>query len=54
MTSSITDTVTLNNGVKMPWLGFGVFQMEDGPETEQSVAKALEVGRYRIDSYLVG
>jgi diketogulonate reductase-like aldo/keto reductase len=50
MTSSITDTVTLNNGVKMPWLGFGVFQMKDGPETEQAVSKALEVGYRSIDT----
>ena len=50
MISSITDSVSLNNGVAMPWLGFGVFQMEDGPETEQSVAKALEVGYRSIDT----
>lgn len=53
MISSITDTTTLNNGVKMPWLGFGVFKMEDGPETEQSVAKALEAGYRSIDTAAV-
>jgi diketogulonate reductase-like aldo/keto reductase len=50
MIKSITETVTLNNGVEMPWLGFGVFQMEEGAETEQSVLKALEVGYRSIDT----
>jgi diketogulonate reductase-like aldo/keto reductase len=51
--SSITDTTTLNNGVKMPWLGFGVFKMQDGAETEQSVATALEAGYRSIDTAAV-
>lgn len=50
MISSITDTVSLNNGVEIPWLGFGVFQIEDGPETVQAVSKALEVGYRSIDT----
>lgn len=53
MISSITDTTTLNNGVKMPWLGFGVFKMEDGSETEQSVATALAAGYRSIDTAAV-
>lgn len=28
--SGLTDTVTLANGVKMPKLGFGVWQVKDG------------------------
>lgn len=50
MISNINETVTLNNGVEMPWLGFGVFQMEEGAETEESVLKALEVGYRSIDT----
>lgn len=50
MTKSITDTVALNNGVEMPWLGFGVFQMEPGPVTQNSVEKALEVGYRHVDT----
>ena len=50
MINSITATTTLNNGVEMPWLGFGVFKMQDGPEVEQSVSKALEVGYRSIDT----
>ncbi|MFC3999980.1 aldo/keto reductase [Nocardiopsis sediminis] len=42
-------TVTLNNGVSMPQLGFGVFQVPDD-ETEQAVATALEAGYRSIDT----
>jgi len=50
MISNLTDTTTLNNGVAMPWLGFGVFKMKDGAEVEQAVEKALEVGYRSIDT----
>lgn len=33
--------VTLNNGVEMPILGFGVFQVSDPKECERSVSDAL-------------
>lgn len=36
-------TVTLNNGVRMPMLGFGVYQMSDA-ECEASLLEALRVG----------
>lgn len=35
------DFVELNNGVKMPQEGFGVFQVPDGQMTEQAAADAL-------------
>ena len=35
--------VTLNNGVKMPILGYGVYQV-DPKECERCVSDALEVG----------
>lgn len=41
--------VTLNNGVKMPMLGYGVFQTEP-KVTEQAVSDALEVGYRLIDT----
>lgn len=50
MISSINDCAILNNGVKMPWLGFGVFQIEDGPKVEQAVLSAFEVGYRSIDT----
>jgi 2,5-diketo-D-gluconate reductase A len=42
-------TVTLNNSVEMPILGFGVFQIPP-EDTEQAVATALEVGYRLIDT----
>lgn len=42
--------VTLNNGVEMPILGFGVYQVPDAAECERSVAQALEVGYRLLDT----
>lgn len=42
--------VTLNNGVEMPILGFGVYQIPDLAECERSVAQALEVGYRLLDT----
>jgi 2,5-diketo-D-gluconate reductase A len=43
-------TVTLNNGVTMPLLGFGVFQVPDLKECERSVLDALAVGYRLLDT----
>jgi 2,5-diketo-D-gluconate reductase A len=42
--------VTLNNGVAMPILGFGVFQVPDPAQCEQVVADALATGYRLIDT----
>ena len=42
--------VTLNNGVKMPQLGFGVYQITDQAECEQAVVDAISVGYRSIDT----
>jgi 2,5-diketo-D-gluconate reductase A len=42
--------VKLNNGVEMPILGFGVFQMNDAAECEQSVIDAIQAGYRLIDT----
>jgi 2,5-diketo-D-gluconate reductase A len=42
-------TITLNNGVAMPALGYGVFQVPDD-ETEQAVTAALAAGYRSIDT----
>ena len=43
-------SVTLNNGVAMPLLGFGVFQIDDAEECVRSVGNALETGYRLIDT----
>ena len=43
-------TTTLNNGVEMPLLGFGVFQVPDPAECERSVIDALHVGYRLLDT----
>ena len=50
MINSIKDCTLLNNGLEMPWLGFGVFQINDGQEVEHSVRNALEIGYRSIDT----
>jgi 2,5-diketo-D-gluconate reductase A len=47
---SNTPTVTLNNGVRMPLLGFGVFQIADLAECERAVTDALRVGYRLLDT----
>src|SRR6476661_123055 len=42
--------VTLNNGVAMPLLGFGVFQITDADACEQSVVDAISTGYRLIDT----
>ena len=42
--------VTLNNGVKMPMEGFGVFQVPDAAQCEQAVLDAIESGYRLIDT----
>ncbi|RAZ81518.1 aldo/keto reductase [Planococcus halotolerans] len=50
MLNHIQSTTTLHNGVKMPWLGLGVFKVEDGEEVGNSVKAALEAGYRSIDT----
>lgn len=47
---SAVPSVTLNNGVEMPLLGFGVFQVREADECEQSVAEAIRAGYRLIDT----
>lgn len=50
MPTSIKDTVTLSNGVQMPWFGLGVYKVEEGQEVITSVKAALENGYIHIDT----
>ena len=42
--------ITLNNGSRMPMLGFGVFQIADAQECERSVVDAIQTGYRLIDT----
>ena len=42
--------VKLNNGVEIPILGFGVFQITDSSECERSVVDAIQTGYSHIDT----
>ena len=50
MIHSISDSTTLHNGVKMPWLGLGVYQIPDGKVVEQAVYSAVSSGYRSIDT----
>lgn len=50
MTKHLQDTTTLYNGVKMPWLGLGVFKVEEGAEVVDAVRTAIRNGYRSIDT----
>ena len=43
-------TVTLNNGIEMPHIGYGVFRMKDPEECEEAVVQAIQSGYRLIDT----
>ena len=43
-------TVKLNNGIEMPILGYGVFQIPDPKECEKSILDAIDAGYRLIDT----
>lgn len=49
MTTNSVPTITLNNGIEMPALGFGVFQTPPD-ETSEAVTAALDAGYRHIDT----
>lgn len=50
MSQARTESTILSNGVKMPWLGLGVWKVKDDGEAERSVASAIEAGYRSIDT----
>ena len=44
------DYITLNNGVRMPQLGFGVYQIPNVAECQRAVEDALSVGYRLLDT----
>jgi diketogulonate reductase-like aldo/keto reductase len=53
MPKHISETTKLHNGVEMPWLGFGVWQVKDGEEVETAVSNAIKSGYRSIDTAAV-
>lgn len=53
MTKQFSQTISLNNGVKMPQIGLGTWQMKVGQEAETAVRTGLEVGYRLIDTAAV-
>ena len=43
-------TVTLNNGIEMPRIGYGVFRMKNPEECEEAVVQAIQSGYRLIDT----
>lgn len=48
--TDITGTATLNNGVRMPYLGLGVYKSSEGDEVINAVMYALQSGYRHIDT----
>ncbi|MEN1987937.1 aldo/keto reductase [Paenibacillus hubeiensis] len=46
----LQSTVNLHNGVRMPWFGLGVFQVNEGSELIAAVKKAIEHGYRSVDT----
>ena len=47
---AVSKTYTLANGVSIPSIGFGTWQVQEGPEAVDSVKAALEAGYRHIDT----
>jgi len=50
---TLQSTTTLSNGVTMPWLGLGVFQVEEGDTLIEAVKSAIKFGYRSIDTAAV-
>jgi len=48
--TNLNDKATLNNGVKMPMFGLGVWQANNGSEVEKAVGCAIDAGYKSIDT----
>ena len=51
--TSLSDTYTLSNGVKIPILGYGTWQVTDPQEAVDGVKNAVKVGYRHIDTCLL-
>jgi diketogulonate reductase-like aldo/keto reductase len=48
--TSLQNTITLHNGISMPWVGLGVFQVEEGQELVDAIRSAVRQGYRGIDT----
>ncbi|OZB98431.1 aldo/keto reductase [Paenibacillus sp. XY044] len=53
MTQHVQSKTRLNNGIDMPWLGLGVFKVEEGSELVEAVKAAVKHGYRSIDTAAV-
>ncbi|MBB6673373.1 aldo/keto reductase [Cohnella nanjingensis] len=53
MTTSLQAATTLHNGVKMPWLGLGVWKMNNDEEVVNAVRSAIDAGYRSIDTAMI-
>ena len=50
MIKNLQDRVKLNNGVSIPWIGLGVFKVQDGEDVVSAVKAAIKNGYRSIDT----
>ena len=50
---NLNSKIILNNGTKMPVIGFGVFRIPEGEEVENVVKEALRAGYRMIDTAMI-
>ena len=50
---NLQSTTTLHNGTKMPWLGLGVFKVEEGQELVNAVKTAITHGYRSVDTAVI-
>lgn len=50
MVNNLQDSVTLNNGVKMPWLGLGTMERTISNESIDAIKYAIKIGYRGIDT----
>jgi diketogulonate reductase-like aldo/keto reductase len=50
MIQHLQSKTTLYNGVEMPWVGLGVFKVEEGEELKEAVKAAIRFGYRSIDT----
>ena len=50
MINNIKDCTLMNNGLKMPWLGFGVYGIADGGEVESAREASGETVALKVAS----